>query len=269
MDGTAANLAYNLARLCDRDVSIAAVCRATGINRQQFNRYLAGQSIPNPGNRQKICRYFGISEAELFRPHGRTGNRRTADLRPHAMRRLPWSPHDAEPLLEALCSGSRPSLGPGTYATYFSQINERRSIVRSTTAIRNDDQLTTFRRITGLTEKKGSWWGQFLGDHRGVVLERAHWLYFLGLNVGGVLEPSMMVLRWLSGAYPMLGGYACINATAGPSPVAVVMVPDEASLRDALRAAHAYSVDDPGLNPFVLEALEEQAALLASKTTRP
>ncbi len=36
-----------------------------------------------------------------------------------------------------------------------------------------------------------------------------------------------------------------------------------------MRAAHAYSVDDPTLDPLVLEAVEEQARLLASKTARP
>jgi hypothetical protein len=51
-------LSANLSRLCEGEVSIAAVCRATRINRQQFNRYLSGASIPNGRNLEKICRYF-------------------------------------------------------------------------------------------------------------------------------------------------------------------------------------------------------------------
>src|SRR4051794_4097269 len=59
-------LSANLARLCESKGSIAAVCRATQINRQQFNRYLSGETVPNKANREKICRYFGIRERELF-----------------------------------------------------------------------------------------------------------------------------------------------------------------------------------------------------------
>ena len=36
-----------------------------------------------------------------------------------------------------------------------------------------------------------------------------------------------------------------------------------------MHAAHAYSADDPALDPLVLEALEEQARILAGKTARP
>ena len=67
-ESSTANFAYNLVRLCKREASIAAVCRATKINRQQFNRYLAGRAFPNAANRVKICRYFNMSESELFRP---------------------------------------------------------------------------------------------------------------------------------------------------------------------------------------------------------
>lgn len=59
-------LSVNLARLCEGKGSIAAVCRATQINRQQFNRYLSGETVPNKRNRERICRYFGVAERELF-----------------------------------------------------------------------------------------------------------------------------------------------------------------------------------------------------------
>ncbi len=46
--------------------SIAQACQATGINRQQFNKYLAGQIIPNARNMRKICNYLRISEEQLM-----------------------------------------------------------------------------------------------------------------------------------------------------------------------------------------------------------
>jgi transcriptional regulator with XRE-family HTH domain len=267
VEASAATLAHNLTRLCKREASIAAVCRGTKINRQQFNRYLAGQTIPSVANRRKICRYFKISEAELFRAPGAA--RATSDAAASSPRRPPWSHAEVGAVLRLLYSDSRPSIAAGIYTAHFAQLRERGSVVQSTIIVRNDENLTTFRRVTGVTERRGSWWGQFRGDHRGVVIERAHWLYFIGLNARGVLEPSLLVLRWLPGARPMLGGFASINATNGPAPVAAIVNPTDVSLRDAMRAAHAYSVDDPALDPLVLEALEEQARLLASRTARP
>lgn len=61
------NFAANLKRLCSLRSSIADVCRATGINRQQFNRYLAGTSVPSALIMRRICELFGVSEEMLFR----------------------------------------------------------------------------------------------------------------------------------------------------------------------------------------------------------
>ena len=247
---SAANLAHNLTRLCGRAVSIAAVCRGTGINRQQFNRYLNGQSIPSVANRKKICRYFKVTETELFRAPGAIRGPSGPDVPASSPRRPPWSHAEVGAVLKLLYADSRPSIAPGIYTAHFSQLRERASVVQSTIVVRNDENLTTFRRVTGMTERRGSWWGQFLGDHRGVIVERAHWLYFVGLNARGVLEPTLLVLRWLPGAHPMLGGYASVNATAGPAPVAAIVSRSDLSLRQAMRAAHAYSSDDPALDPL-------------------
>ena len=264
-----ADFAFNLARLCKRAASIAAVCRGTQINRQQFNRYLAGQSIPSAANRLKICRYFNISESELFRPPGGASALGGFDATASGVRNAPWSHADVGAALRLLHSDSRPSVAPGIYIAHFSDLRERGSVIQSTIIIRNDGNLTTFRRATGMTERPDSWWGQFHGDHRGVVIERAHWLYFVGLNGRGAREPSLLVLRWLPGARSMLGGYASVTTPGGPAPVAAIVRASSLSLRAAMRAAHAYSADDPGLDPLVLEALEEQVRILASKTARP
>lgn len=51
---------------CARKGSIAQLCKATGINRQQFNKYLAGQILPGARNMRKICTYLGVTEAQLM-----------------------------------------------------------------------------------------------------------------------------------------------------------------------------------------------------------
>lgn len=57
----------NLKGLIKTAPSIAQICRQTAINRQQFNRYISGETLPSEQNRSKIARYFKISEAVLFR----------------------------------------------------------------------------------------------------------------------------------------------------------------------------------------------------------
>lgn len=60
------SFARELRRLCELRGSIAAICRGTGINRQQFNKYLAGRMLPSSRNMRKICSFLGVSEAELI-----------------------------------------------------------------------------------------------------------------------------------------------------------------------------------------------------------
>lgn len=58
--------ADNLAHLCSYHASIAEVCRRIGLNRQQFNKYLSGQSRPSRANMRRICDFFGVTEAEIL-----------------------------------------------------------------------------------------------------------------------------------------------------------------------------------------------------------
>ena len=64
------NFSDNLRTLCAEHGSVAQICRAIGINRQQFNRYLSGKSMPSAHNLRRIARHFSIPEAELFAPAG-------------------------------------------------------------------------------------------------------------------------------------------------------------------------------------------------------
>lgn len=40
-----------------------------GINRQQFNKYLAAQTRPSRSNMRRICDFFGVTEAEIMLEH--------------------------------------------------------------------------------------------------------------------------------------------------------------------------------------------------------
>jgi hypothetical protein len=254
----------NLSRLCGREKSIAAVCRATRINRQQFNRYLSGQALPNQKNREKICRYFRIDEQDLFREAG------VADARSGPGAEEYWSHADFRAALKLVHSEGPTSLTPGLYFAHFAMPYDPASIMRSTIVVRNDGTLSTFRRLTGLSEPRLSWWGNFDGDHRGLILERRHVLYLVGLNARGNREPTLIVLRWLPNSRPMLGGHAAILTPQGPTITAVVVNPcrGNVTLRTAIRASHVFSADDPEIDQMVLDALDQQCQALIAQTRR-
>lgn len=62
------DFARNLKILCSAHRSVADICRRTGINRQQFGRYLNGTYRPSRYNLMRICEVLGVKEADLFLP---------------------------------------------------------------------------------------------------------------------------------------------------------------------------------------------------------
>lgn len=169
-------------------------------------------------------------------------------------------------MLKRLHAEAAASIEPGLYFVHFAYPQDPRSVMRSTLLVRRDGNLTTFRRLTGLGERRSSWWSHFTGDHKGVVLERRHWLYFVGLNDVAHHEPTLFVMRWVTTAEPLLGGHATILTPAGPTVTAVVISAcrQGMSLRSAIRMSHIYSVDDPSIDPMVADAIDQQCRALVT-----
>jgi Helix-turn-helix. len=59
-------LPENLKTLSEQAGTISDLCRKIGINRQQFNKYLAGTHVPSKNNLRAIAAFFGLSEDVLF-----------------------------------------------------------------------------------------------------------------------------------------------------------------------------------------------------------
>lgn len=95
------SFAKELRRHCARKGSIGQLCKATGINRQQFNKYLAGQMLPGARTMRKICSYLDVSEEQLM-------SGRVAETAP-----LPAAP-DLGSFLPGFCEApaSLPSVSP-------------------------------------------------------------------------------------------------------------------------------------------------------------
>ncbi len=59
------HFANRLKELCKTKSSVSAVARDLGINRQQFARYISGESLPRQAIHQKIADYFGVDPGQL------------------------------------------------------------------------------------------------------------------------------------------------------------------------------------------------------------
>ncbi|MFY9210449.1 MAG: helix-turn-helix transcriptional regulator [Aestuariivita sp.] len=58
----------NLRIMAQEYPSISELSRQLGINRTQFNRYLAGESFPRPDVLDRICAFFGVDARILLDP---------------------------------------------------------------------------------------------------------------------------------------------------------------------------------------------------------
>lgn len=65
----------NLRYLAQRFTSISELSRQLGINRTQFNRYLAGESFPRPDVLARICEFFEVDARVLLEPVEQIGHR--------------------------------------------------------------------------------------------------------------------------------------------------------------------------------------------------
>lgn len=134
------NLSANLKHLCAHYSSVAEVCRRIGINRQQFNKYLAGTSAPSLRNLRRITTFFGVDEYEIGLPPDefirsvmpkRGGDTSIGTLLPQLLAQLSL---DSARSLEAMKNYC------GAYAVYFCTPVWSSHIVRSLTIIGQEGQ---------------------------------------------------------------------------------------------------------------------------------
>ncbi|MEM7224335.1 MAG: helix-turn-helix transcriptional regulator [Pseudomonadota bacterium] len=109
------DLAQNLRLLCSYGRSVSDICRRLDINRQQFNRYLAGKSKPSLHTVRRICDFFGIEDHEILLDH-----REFAELIRLRPPRVDQPRNPLHGFFEKLCQSPEQTLKePGKYAGYY------------------------------------------------------------------------------------------------------------------------------------------------------
>jgi len=115
--------------LCRDRISIAELCRKSGINRQQFNKYLSGQSLPSVYNLLAIAEALDLDVTEFFAPAGPAAH-------------YPTSP---AALFAAAPAGSHP-VSRGYYIERVATGDDERTMVKAISRIWTDGALLRYRR---------------------------------------------------------------------------------------------------------------------------
>jgi transcriptional regulator with XRE-family HTH domain len=247
------NLARNLRKLCAERSSVARVCRELDINRQQFDKYLNGETLPGARTLAKISALFQISEAQLVGDlDGATPTGKLA--------RSPPPGHDMLKSLEPLLGEPLASLKPGSYYTWITIPGSPGQLVCAPLFVKRRADALTFRRVVGVAEPKSSYWSHFQGDHQGLIVERLNWLFFAAVNHRGTREPTLMRLRWAAMSDPVLSGHGMVLTPSGVSFVAICMrpVPSQIGHRRALRHSRVYDIDAPEIDGITRRIIEQE-----------
>lgn len=251
MDRHADDLARNLRHLCARDRSVSEVCRAVGINRQQFARYLGGTARPSPHNLRRICVHFGVPEADLALPHALFA------ARDHRRTGL----NAADALLAAFPGDLRELRAmAGFYHAHYRSPSQPDQVIRALVGIHEQDGLFVSRTVertphpeTGQISR-----ARFLGlvsVHEGTLFLVERGRITRGGIAETILSPAHRGARgWLKG---QLLGFSWRSRQPYASPCVWKRLRPGLSVREALAACGSFPPGHRGIDRFVTETLGE------------
>jgi transcriptional regulator with XRE-family HTH domain len=190
--------AQNLRRECARFQSIADVCRQAEINRQQFNKYLAGKGLPSAAVLHKICKTLGVSEDVLFKPKDVQFFSSSATPLEMAMLNLQELPgHPVERLEFAGLD-----FPEGDYFCYFPLPKVPGMLIRSLLRIKRNGANTGFVRLTAYSASASRTTKMISGRHSGIVVANHNDFFFVGLNRYAPFQVSFMSVPRANGSGP-------------------------------------------------------------------
>jgi transcriptional regulator with XRE-family HTH domain len=244
--------AENLRRACSQFPTIKIVCNGTGINRQQFNKYLAGSSIPNSATLEKICAFLDVTQESMFslsfKPKMETKRKGPSNKFGFLL------PQDRDFDTEV------PEFPAGNYLFYSPLQKIPGMIARSLLKIRNDHGGKSFIRISKLANAETRLTRRFgLGRHSGSVFSNETDIYLLGRNRFAPRQLSLIVFeksaiiseRCFTGLAitKSIGGLTALKFCA-------IQAEKETSAKNLLSLVGTIHESDSSIDPFVSVSLK-------------
>ncbi|MFN0193013.1 MAG: helix-turn-helix transcriptional regulator, partial [Aestuariivirga sp.] len=183
------NFQRNLRRECEGFGTIAEFCRTAEINRQQFNKYLAGTATPSLNTLKKICRVLEISINKIFSDDNPQSHADEASI--VALRKL-------------LSLSEKIRLSPdvfleGSYYCYMSIADRPNILVKSLLVLTNKGSHLKFVRLTIIQTENDPSHPLVKGRHSGIVCTNETEIFLLGANRYMPYQISLMTLDKSSG----------------------------------------------------------------------
>lgn len=256
--------ADNLRALCTPHGSIAAVCRGLGMNRQQFNKYLSGSTLPNGPTLQKLCTFFAVEPAALFHAP-RPGSTAFPAAGLQALQIL-------GPISAMLGKMRQSTLRPGCYHFYYPWERDAGKCVRAAVFVyRAGDGSTLFSRFTKFRDPGRRQRYYLRGRHDGVVLDCDNGKFLVALNRKGHGEMSMVALGAENALnHEFMSGLAIVTGPEG-TPFAVRSTLEyrgsPSLLRQTIAESGILSLSDPGIPEDVRHSLSAPSAPVVSGGT--
>ena len=249
------NFADNLRALCTRHGSIAAVCRALGMNRQQFNKYLSGSTLPNVATLEKLCGFFHIESESLFQ------NPATLLSPPRSELQLPngLALHGLGFVANAFAGMQPTSLRAGCYHFYSLWPRDESKCLREALFIHKKAGATVFTRFTKYRAVGQGQQYYLSGRHDGIVLEQDKARFLLSLNRKGCGEVSLVSIGSENAqSQGLLSGVALVMAPSGTpqaSRATLRFCGCSDVLRRTIREAGVLPLCDPSIPDEVRQSL--------------
>ncbi len=148
------NLMINLRTLCSYYPSISQVSKLAKINRQQFNKYLGGQSNPSLSSLRKINDFFGLEADELFLAP--EDFKQLVNHRPRALQN--GNQHPLQNLIDSAIQSAEQShafLKPyhGIYHNYYCSPSNPGEVLRTLVCVYEEDGVTLTKSVERLPYK--------------------------------------------------------------------------------------------------------------------
>lgn len=239
--------AANLKSLSVQKSSVALVCREMKLNRQQFNRYLAADTLPNPRSLKRIADYFGVSEERLFESPAARKVNKTRDSLPSNF-----------PMFEKTLSDARSILPSGIYYSYTNSRSVPDCFIRGIMIVRQEADFSIFTRHGNDRSwpKRSKYvyrerFDGFVSDHDGTIS-------MTGISRANDASLCHMLMRPLYGSdLRLLTGLSLAIQSSGPLAIRFLLeyVGEQSNPVALAKKCGLFSNDADGPDPVILNFL--------------
>ena len=255
------SFAKNLREAVVQRGTIAQACSATGINRQQFNKYLSGQITPGTRSLRKICSYLGVTEQQLLTGQ-ESGLAPLPQTIPPEVDLTTLPPDIARKLKDGWGEEQSPLasyvLPLGFYDCYFPSHVSPGVVIRWLLQIKQGEFGQVYTGRTRVNELGSVGYLAKRLRYQGAVLYGAEEACLIGTTSQSSHHPAVMSINTV----PVVGSnyfsaLALARRTDGPLAMMVGLHyrGRELPQRAALAALGIVSLDEPGLDPFIVKMM--------------